>query len=63
MNLKIKKSNETIILIDDFDRKEYSIIKRYYKLDFFGKEVSTKLLNQKNFNLNKVVGQFIDDPC
>ena len=44
-------------------KKEYSIIKRYYKLDFFGKEVSTKLLNQKNFNLNKVVGQFIDDPC
>jgi hypothetical protein len=63
MNLKIKKSNETIILIDDFDRKEYSIIKRYYKLDFFGRKVSTKILNQKNFNLNKVVGQFIDDPC
>jgi len=49
MNLKINKLNETIILIDDFDRKEYSIVKRYYKLNFFDRKVSTKLLNQKKF--------------
>jgi hypothetical protein len=61
--LKLKKSNKTRVLIDDFDRKEYSIIKNYYKLNFFGRIGSTKLSNQKkNFNLNKIVDKFKEDP-
>jgi len=61
--LKLKKSNKTKVLIDDFDREEYSIIKNYYKFNFFGRIGLTNISNQKkNFNLNKIVDQFIEDP-
>jgi len=44
-------------------KKEYSIIKKYYKFNFFGRIGSSKLSNQKrNFNLNKIVDQSIEDP-
>jgi hypothetical protein len=61
--LKLKKADKTIILIDDFHRKEYSLIKNYFKFNFFGRIGSTKLSNQKkSFNLNKITGQFLRDP-
>ena len=61
--LKKKKFHKTNVIIDDFNRKEYSIINHYFKVIKVGRIGVAKISNQKKkFNLKKIETKYLLDP-
>ena len=61
--LKKKNFHKTNVIIDDFNRKEYSIINHYFKVIKVGRIGVAKISNQKKkFNLKKIETKYLLDP-
>jgi len=61
--LRSKKLNNTVVIIDDFNRKEYSIINSYFKIKCIGRIGYLKLNNQiKKYDLKKIEKKYLFDP-
>ena len=61
--LKINKFKNTTVMIDDFFRKEYSIINTYFKVKKVGRIGYLKLKDQrKNYNLKNIERNYLFDP-
>jgi len=61
--LKSKKSSRTIIMIDDFHRKEYQVINKYFKVNKVGRIGYTDLKKQKKIiRLKEIEKNFLFDP-
>ncbi len=61
--LKIKKLRKTTVLFDDFNRKEYSIAKQYFKFNMVDRLGVTTLSKQtKKFNFKKIEDEYLHDP-
>ena len=61
--LRSKKRTKTIIMIDDFNRKEYQVINKYFKVNKVGRIGYTDIKKQKKiFRLKEIESTYLFDP-